>query len=219
MFRQVPSVKIVPSRGIIRNQLRFSRAGSCPPLTVLDGAPLGAGEFDIDGISPRSIAAIELYTGTTVPPQFIQVTKRFCGAIVIWSKEPPLPSKRTAPNAASPAAEIARLVENRQVFTAAQVDITTRQDSLRPVRPKYPDALYNAQVSGSVMVEFIVTESGAVDPDRISFVYATHPGFVEPVRQALEAARYVPAIRGGFPVHQYVQHEFQFVPDAARRRE
>ena len=24
---------------------------------------------------------------------------------------------------------------------------------------------------------------------------------------------YVPAIRGGYPVHQVVQHEFQFVPD------
>jgi hypothetical protein len=57
-----------------------------------------------------------------------------------------------------------------------------------------------------------------VDPDRISVVFATHPGFVDPVRQALEDAIYVPAIRGGFPVHQVVQHEFVFVPDARSRR-
>ena len=125
--------------------------------------------------------------------------------------------KRPPPNVSS-AAEIAKLVDNRQVFTAAQVDITARQDTAHPVRPMYPDALYDAQVSGSVMVEFIVTTSGEVDPDRISIVYATHPGFVEPVRRALEEARYMPAIRGGYPVFQYVQHEFQFVPDASRRR-
>ena len=65
--------------------------------------------------------------------------------------------------------------------------------------------------------KFIVTTSGEVDQDRLAIVYATHPGFVEPVRRALVEARYVPAIRGGYPVFQYVQHEFQFVPDASRR--
>ena len=82
----------------------------------------------------------------------------------------------------------------------------------------YPDALYEAQISGSVMVEFIVTASGEVDPDRISVVYATHPGFVETVREALATAIYVPAIRGGFPVHQVVQHEFQFIPDSGKKK-
>jgi outer membrane biosynthesis protein TonB len=86
------------------------------------------------------------------------------------------------------------------------------------VKPFYPDALYEAQVSGTVMVEFIVTSSGEVDPDRISVVFATHPGFIDPVKRALEEAVYVPAVRGGYPVHQVVLHEFQFVPDGGRRR-
>ena len=82
----------------------------------------------------------------------------------------------------------------------------------------YPDALYDAQISGSVMVEFIVTASGQVDPDRISVVYTTHPGFVDSVREALENAVYQPAFRGNFPVHQLVLHEFQFVPTVDTRR-
>jgi hypothetical protein len=49
-------------------------------------------------------------------------------------------------------------------------------------------------------------------------VYATHPGFVDSVRRALEDAVYVPAVRGGYPVHQVIQHEFQFMPDPNRRR-
>jgi hypothetical protein len=218
MFQMMPSARIVPSRGIIRNQVRLSRAGGCPPLTVLDGAPMSAGELDIDAISPFSVAEFEVYTGSIVPPQFSVANTRFCGAIVIWSKQGERGARRPAPNANTAASEIAKLVDNRQLFTAAQVDITARQDSARPVKPMYPDELYDAQVSGAVLVEFIVMPSGEVDPDRISLVYATHPGFIDAVKSALEVAKFVPAIRGGYPVHQLLQHEFRFEPDVGRRR-
>jgi hypothetical protein len=221
MFRMIPGVTVMPSRGMIRNQLRFRGARGCAPLTWLDGAPLSSGEFDIDALSPRSIEAFEVYTGSIVPPRFAiapSIGPPTCGVIVIWSREGERRQKRPAPNAKSTASELAKLVDDRQIFTAAQVDITARQDSLRPVKPMYPDALYDAQVSGSVMVEFIVTASGEVDHDRIAVVFATHPGFVDPVRRALEDAVYVAAVRGGYPVHQVVQHEFQFIPDASARR-
>jgi TonB family protein len=221
MFRGVPGVTVQPSRGMIRNALRFRGKGGCAPLTVLDGTPLAAAEFDIDLITPFSVAAVELYPGSIVPPQFTVapgIGRRTCGAVVIWSKHPERRPKASAPNVGSAASEIARLVDNRQIFTAAQVDITARQDSARPVRPAYPDDLFDAQVNGAVMVEFIVTETGAVDPDRISIVSATHPGFVDAVRAALQAAVYSPAVRGGYPVHQYVQHEFHFVADAGAKR-
>ena len=223
MFRMIPGVTIMPNPyGMIRQQLRFRGArGGCAPLTWLDGSPLAAGEFDIDNLSPRSIEAFEVYTGTIVPPRFSVapgIGPRTCGAIVIWSKEGQRRLRKPAPNASSTASQIAKLVDDRQIFTAAQVDVTARQDSTKPIRPTYPDALYDAQISGSVMVEFIVTAAGEIDVDRISVVYATHPGFVESVRRALEDAVYVPAIRGGYPVHQVVQHEFQFVPDGKRRR-
>jgi hypothetical protein len=221
MFRMIPGVTVQPSRGMIRNQLRFRGARGCAPLTWLDGSPLASGEFDIDALSPRSIEAFEVYTGSIVPPRFSVapgIGPRTCGAIVIWSKEGQRRAKRPAQNATSTAAQIAKLVDDRQIFTAAQVDVTARQDSANPVKPMYPDALFDAQVGGSVMVEFIVTSSGEIDSDRISVVFATHPGFVDSVRHALDGAAYVPAIRGGFPVHQVVQREFQFVPDGKRRR-
>ena len=220
MFQMLPGVILQPSRGIIRSQIRFRGRRGCAPLTVLDGTPMASGEFDIDMITPFSVAAVEVYTGLIVPPQFSVapgIGPRTCGAIVIWSKSGERAPRRVAPNATT-ASQIASLVDNRQIFTAAQVDITARQDSARPVRPVYPDALYDAQVSGSVMVEFIVTPLGVVDPDKISIVTATHPDFVHAVRTALEGAAYAPAMRGGYAVHQLVQHEFQFVPDAGARR-
>jgi hypothetical protein len=221
MFRMIPGVSIVPSMGMIRNQLRFRGSRGCAPLTWLDGSPLASGEFDIDALSPRSIAAFEVYTGTIIPPRFALapgIGPRTCGAIVIWSREGERRMRKQAPSPVSTASQIAKLVDDRQIFTAAQVDITARQDSARPVKPVYPDALFDAAVNGSVMVEFIVTATGEVDPDRISVVFATHPGFVDPVRRALESAIYVPAIRGGYPVHQVVQHEFQFVSEGSQRK-
>lgn len=221
MFRMIPGVQVQASHGMIRNQLRFRGSRGCAPLTWLDGAPLSSGEFDIDALSPRSIEAFEVYTGSLVPPRFSVapgIGPRTCGAVVIWSREGERRAKRATPNAASAASEIAKLVDDRQIFTAAQVDITARQDSARPVRPAFPDALFDAQIGGSVMVEFIVTSTGEVDSERIGIVFASHPGFVDAVRRALEDAIYVPALRGGYPVHQVVQHEFQFVPDATARR-
>lgn len=217
MFRTLPGVTVGQSRGIIRSPVRF-RGKSCAPLVWLDGSPLSAGEFDVNAVPPSSVAAVEIYTSSVVPPNFVTpLVTRPCGVIVFWSKEGKNPVRR-APNAQSAASAIAKLVDSRQIFTAAQVDITARQDSAKPVRPMYPDALFDAQVSGSVMVEFIVTATGQVDRDRISIVYTTHPGFVDSVREALETAVYQPAIRGNFPVHQLVQHEFQFVPTVDARR-
>lgn len=221
MFRMIPGVTIAPSQGMIRNQLRFRGSRGCAPLTWLDGSPLASGEFDMDALSPNSIEAFEVYTGSIVPARFAVapgIGPRTCGVVVIWSKEGQRRPKRPGANAKSPASEIAKLVDDRQIYTAAQVDIAARQDSLKPVRPVYPDALYEAQIAGKVMIEFIVTASGEVDTERLSVVFATHPDFVESVKRALEDAVYIPGIRGGYPVHQVVLHEFKFVPDSSKRR-
>jgi hypothetical protein len=220
MFRSLPGVQIRPGQGIIRNQVRFRGNQTCAPLTWLDGAPLASGEFDLDALVPNSIEAIEIYPGSTVPPRFAVspgIGQRTCGAIVMWSREGQRRAQKRTSNV-SAAAEVAALIDASQVYTAAQVDITARQDSINPVRPIYPDALHDALVAGSVMAEFIVTPMGSIDADRVSVVFATHPRFAEAVRNALETAVYVPAFRGGYPVHQVVQHEFRFVPDTARRR-
>lgn len=221
MFRMIPGVTVAPSQGMIRNQLRFRGSRGCAPLTWLDGSPLASGEFDMDALSPNSIEAFEVYTGSIVPARFAVapgIGPRTCGVVVIWSKEGQRRPKRPGANAKSPASEIAKLVDDRQIYTAAQVDIAARQDSLKPVRPVYPDALYEAQIAGKVMIEFIVTASGEVDTERLSVVFATHPDFVESVKRALEDAVYIPGIRGGYPVHQVVLHEFKFVPDSSKRR-
>ena len=141
MFRMIPGVTIVPSMGMIRNQLRFRGSRGCAPLTWLDGSPLASGEFDIDALSPRSIAAFEVYTGTIIPPRFALapgIGPRTCGAIVIWSREGERRARKVCAGPVSTASQIAKLVDDRQIFTAAQVDITAKQDCGAPRQAGIP---------------------------------------------------------------------------------
>ena len=220
LFRTIPGARVVSTPGGFQRFIRFrgNRAG-CAPLTWLDGSPLGAGEFDLDAISPRSIEAMEIYAGpATVPSQFVSVrgVNSSCGVIVIWTREPP-PAIRKRKSAASVASEIAKLVEAKRLFTAAEVDQPARQDAMRPLRPTYPDQLFDAGTRGVVMAEFVVDATGQVNLDTFSAVYSTHPAFTQAVQNVLRDATYIPAVKAGYPVMQVVQHEFRFVPDSTRK--
>ncbi|HWP03092.1 MAG TPA: carboxypeptidase regulatory-like domain-containing protein [Gemmatimonadaceae bacterium] len=221
MFRMIPGARISPNpRGLIQNQVRF-RGARCAPLVWLDGAPLAAGEFDLDAISPRSLEAMEVYAGLAMAPPQFRVSPAIasaCGTVLLWSREGELRPRKPKASKLSPAASLASLVESKQVFTASEVDRPAQQDTARPVRPIYPDALYDAGIGGLVLAEFVVDSDGSVNMDSFSVILATHPAFADAVQRALAEAVYMPAIKKGYPVQQVVQHEFRFVPDSTARR-
>lgn len=78
-------------------------------------------------------------------------------------------------------------------------------------RPRYPDALKDAGIEGSFMVQFVVDSTGRVDPKTLSFPKAAHPAFLRAVRDALLRSRYFPAELAGIRVRQLVQQQFTFV--------
>ncbi|HEX7123425.1 MAG TPA: carboxypeptidase regulatory-like domain-containing protein [Gemmatimonadaceae bacterium] len=215
MFRTIPGARIVRNDGIIRNHIRF-RGASCPPLVWIDGSPAGAGEFDLDALSPNSIEAVEVYPGQG-PMQYRVNTAiaPACGTVLVWSREG---QRRPPKRNTSTAYALARAVEDKQIFTANEVDIAAREDSANPVRPRYPDQLHDDGVSGTVLAEFVVEASGEVNPQTVSVVFASHPLFGQAVEEALREAIYSPAVRQGYPVRQVVQHEFRFVPDSNSRK-
>jgi len=218
MFRSVPGARVVSSRAdMIPNRVRF-RGANCAPLVWLDGSPLGAGEFDLDALSPASIEAMEVYSGSgNAPPQYRvnSAISSACGTILIWSREGPRKQPRRNTSAA---AALARMVENKQIFTSNEVDVAAREDSAHLVRPLYPDELHEGGISGSVLAEFVVEESGQVNVEMMSIVFTSHPSFASAVQEALREAIYIPAIRQGYPVRQVVQHEFKFVPDTMGKK-
>jgi len=218
LFRTVPGMRI-ETRGF--NTYVRVRGARCAPLVWLDGQPLYAGEFDLDALDPRSFEGIEVYSGAASVPVEYSGNQRMssaCGTILLWSKRGELRAKKRKSGELSPAAQIAKLIEALQVFTAADVDRVAVMDSAEIVRPVYPDSLFDAHASGRVVAEFVVSTVGEVNMDTFSAMITTHLSLVEPVRRALQQQRFAPALRGGRAVQQLVQQPFDFRPDSTARR-
>lgn len=214
ILRIVPGINVFPGPdGVEHVRLRGNR---CWPVVVLDGMPAVAAEFDVDDIPPSDVAGIEVYGGAAaVPVEFVvPFGPTACGTIVIWTHHPD-PQKRTAHVTA---AQLDSLVSTLTVFTADQVDAPARTDPTAPVTPAYPDSLYRARVAGHVIAEFVVDANGHARPGTIGVVSSTDPLFTLAVRQAIVAARFVPARRHGAAVPQIVRQSFDFVVPPALRR-
>ena len=76
--------------------------------------------------------------------------------------------------------------------------------------PRYPDALRSVGVQGSVVVRFIVSADGKVEPGSIEIISSPHKLFGDAVRTALLNTRYRPAEAAGHPVRQLVEQSFAF---------
>jgi TonB family protein len=207
LFRSVPGARIYSST--FTNVVRF-RGMRCAPLVWLDGFPATAAEFDLDALDPYIIEGVEVYLGVaTVPPEFRWVRGGgSCGAIVIWTGFEE--RRRKARRAANPPAELDKQVEERQLFTADQVDAVARTDSSATIRPAYPDSLFRERVTGQVLVEFVVDTSGVVLIESMSAISTSHALFTDAVRRALQNARFHPAVLAGRRVRQLVQLPVKF---------
>ena len=201
---------------MIRNAVRFrGNGGSCWPLVWLDGAPLPTAEFDLDFLSPQSIEGLEVYTGISqVPPQFMGSRGLgSCGVIVVWSREGERRPKK--PKKAVTATELADLVASLKVYTADQVDVPARSDSLSRPQPLYPEQLLFTGVPGQVLAEFVVDTLGRVELDTFGVISSTNIKFTQAVQRALPEWAYAPAVLNGRRVRQLVQQPFHFVPDSS----
>jgi acetyl-CoA carboxylase carboxyltransferase component len=141
-----------------------------------------------------------------------------CGTIVLWSKRGELRERKRKKDEPTPATRIAAMLEDGSAFVVGDVDAGASPDSLLLVRPVYPDSLFEAQVPGRVIAEFVVTTTGEANMDTFSAVTTTNRLFVEPVRRAVREQRFVPAVKRGRIVQQVLQLPFEFVPDSTARR-
>jgi TonB family protein len=77
-------------------------------------------------------------------------------------------------------------------------------------QPRYPAELREQQVEGEVLAQFVVDPTGHVRPGSLKVLRATDFRFVDAVRDAVYAMRFIPAERGGKRVFQMVQQPFEF---------
>jgi periplasmic protein TonB len=91
---------------------------------------------------------------------------------------------------------------------------TTRELDVRPwimerVEPEYPEAAYRRFLSGKVVVQLDLDDSGRVE--RAVAVRAEPEGYFEAAAEkAFLAARFTPGIKGGRPVKVRMQVEVRF---------
>ena len=214
VLRNVPGVRVMfAPDGTTHVRLR---GNTCWPVVVLDGMPAVAAEFDVDDVSPEDVAGIEVYGGAAaVPVEFVvPFGPTACGTIAIWTHHPE-PPERTPKVTAR---QLDSLVATLAVYTADQVETPARTDPAAPVTPAYPDSLYRARIAGHVIAEFVVDADGRARPGTIGVVASTDPAFTVAVRQAIVAARFIPARRQGAAVPQIVRQSFDFVVPAPLQR-
>jgi TonB family protein len=216
LLQRVPGVSLVRGRAGITG-IRM-RGRNCRPLVWLDGNPMPSGEVDLDSFAPQSIQGIELYLGSsTPPPRYTWAnTGSDCGTILLWSRGP----DTDPPNSRSRASvELESLVASAAVFSADQVEERAVADPARPLAAVVPPSLHADGVSGLVVAEFVVDTLGRVEPTTIGIVSSTHPLFSDAVRQALPAAGFRAARRGGRAVRQLVHQPIEFDGEARRAKD
>jgi protein TonB len=92
--------------------------------------------------------------------------------------------------------------------TAATVD---RPAAMRSVpRPRYPEHLRAASVTGRVVVRLVVDTLGRVEPASVAIRESSHHLFEQAVRAVLPALRFTPAEVAGRRVRMLVELPFEF---------
>lgn len=84
-------------------------------------------------------------------------------------------------------------------------------------KPRYPESLREAEVEGSVVVQFSVDTTGRVDLASVQVRSSTHPLFTRAVLEALPNFRFKPAEEGGHRVVATGEMPFEFSLVGAKR--
>jgi periplasmic protein TonB len=100
-------------------------------------------------------------------------------------------------------------VAEMRIFELAEVD--RNPEPIRTVPPQYPPRLQAERVAGTVIVEFIVDDSGVVRQPKLRRG-APQPEFNRAAIAALEQYRFSPALKDGQPVRVRMYQEFEFKP-------
>ena len=211
------SQMIASTPGISRVALRGGggavrmRGRSCRPLVWIDGVSMPAGEVDLDAFPLHTLHGIELYLGGSSAPIEYQAqnNRSSCGSIMLWSRgrdtEGPRPPRRSI-------VDLERLVSSMSVYTAEQVDQRAELRSRDRLQAAYPPELYANKISGSLTAEFVVDALGRMEPETFTVVSTTHRLLGPAVVKAMSESTFVPAMKDGKPVRQFVRQRFDFGP-------
>lgn len=210
MLQRNPGIRI--TRGRPGAQSVRMRGRDCRPLVWLDGAPMAAGDVDLDSFSPASLEGIEMYLGGSNAPSRYQAARgqSECGTILLWSRGPDTEPRRTA-RGVTPE-ELEQLIASLSIYTSDQVEVQAMPELAGAWEIPYPPSLRASGMSGTVIAEFVVDTLGRVEAANFGIVSSSHPLFSDAVRAAARDAHFRPALRQGQRVRQLVRQPFEFHP-------
>lgn len=209
LLQRSPGVRV--TRGRPSAQSVRLRGQNCRPLVWLDGAPMGAGDVDLDAFAPTTLEGIEIYMGANIPARFQAARGQAeCGTVVLWSRGPDTEPARAVRGVS--AEELEALVAGLTVFERDEVDSAAVLLAPEGWQIPYPAAMQAAGTSGRVTAEFVVDTMGVTEATHLGVVSSTDAYFSVAVLDAVRAARFRPAVRQGRPVRQLVRQTFEFQP-------
>jgi TonB family protein len=97
-------------------------------------------------------------------------------------------------------------------YLGDQVEREVQRLSGAPV-PRYPEQLRANNVSGTVLMRFVVGADGRVESGSFQVIESPEKAFSDAVRIAIMGTRFRPAEVGGRPVRQLVEQSFTFKID------
>jgi len=170
-----------------------------PPEPKKGGGPLVDRRRDARDLPPIDRRVVDLVLpGVDRPPVDVDI-ERLLGddipAGTILGPRGSAGGERGGPSGGEPA-------------TVATVDRPAAM--VAPPRPRYPDPLRAAGVTGRVVVRLVVDTSGRVEPGSIVIRESSHDLFAQSVRAVLPSLRFTPAEAGGRKVRMLVDLPFEF---------
>jgi TonB family protein len=96
------------------------------------------------------------------------------------------------------------------VAVLTESDLTDPPRALHLAEPRYPEALRQAGIEGSVTVTYIVDAAGLVEPSSIRIVSSDHPAFAAAVLASVGTARFTPGRVQGRAVRVLVRQIIRF---------
>lgn len=96
-----------------------------------------------------------------------------------------------------------------QPYFEFQVEEAASPSGSNP-QPEYPSSMRESGMTGRVVVQFVVSANGRVEPGSIKVLESTNSAFAAAVREVLPRHRFSPAKIGGTAVRQIVQQPFVF---------
>jgi len=146
----------------------------------------------------------------------VAATAAFVLACAVEKPESPDHASQLQPNVVQkPAVGSTQAIKPNDNMTYFEFQVNRLASPRETPHLEYPPAMRGSGISGEVVAQFVVKNTGQVEMSTFKVEKSTGPEFTAVVKGALETLRFDPAVIRGKSVNQLVEWAFQFTPPSA----